>query len=183
MAETNEFKLVGTVYKIDVTDIPGKKDPTQVYKKHVFTIENNRARETKYTDKKGDERRGYGKKSEFPVVEFFNNGAAEAFSIGDFVEVSGYLSGQEWTAPDGKVRMIQRNSGTFIKFADLDAGHPTHKGKVKTDADTEVSKLREVFKAPDTDILPLDDESDLPFILTIPIAIGMLLPLANNLTL
>jgi hypothetical protein len=134
------------------------------YSIHTLLIENNRFAERSYKNKDGDAKSSYGKKNEFIKVEFFNNATIASFAVGDFVEITGYLSGQEWTPPDGKTKIIQKNAGVYIKHADLDAERPSKKGKMPIESlssTDELTENRQVFKAPDPD--QSDYESDLPF--------------------
>lgn len=164
MAETNEFKVVGTIFSIDVATRKGKQDPNITYKVHTLLIENNRSAERSYENKKGDKKSSYGKKTEWVKIEFFNNVLVDSFAVEDFVEISGYLSGQEWVTPEGVTKIITKNAGQYIKHADMDAGHPNHRGKIKVEpkVDPEEAKLNEVFKNAVSNN-SFDDESDLPF--------------------
>jgi single-stranded DNA-binding protein len=172
--EINEFRLVGTIYSIDCVTRQGKKDPSISYNIHNLLIDNNRSAEKSYTNKKGDTKSSYGKKGELVKVEFFNNSMMESFSKGDFVEITGYLSGQEWTPPDGNTKIIQKNSGVFIKHADLDGGYSNHKGKIKVESmsNPDLLKNEKVFVKPEED--DMEGLNDLPFIITALIGIGSL---------
>ena len=152
MAEiNNEFKITGTIYNLEYNEIQGVKDPSAKYAKYLVTLE------VKKTKPKKD---GVGifTSTELPQFEAFGMNLDE-YSRGDLVEIRFYLSGKEYdNKKTGKKGIFNKSVLTYIRHADLDAGHPDHKGVIK--ADDPVKK--EFFIAPPS---PDDAEglTDLPF--------------------
>lgn len=153
MAQENSFTIKGTIYKKETQTIIGKKDPSQTYEKTLLTLEVKSGREVKEGDKTN-----YRTTTNLPQIEFFGINLDD-YSQGDFVQVNFYLSGKEFTRKDGTKGIITKPAGTYIKFADLDAGYPSHKNKFGSDV--EIAKIKEVFQAPDPNAV--EEESDLPF--------------------
>ncbi len=170
MAETNEFKIVGTISSIESVTRTAKNDPSKTYKVHTLLIENDRTATRSYKNKDDETKTAYGSKKEFVKVEFFNNMMIESFSKLDFVEITGYLGGSEWTTPEGIIKYIQKNSGVYIKHADLNSGYPSHTGKITVEDKSVFVPKKEDLPFPEP--LESDDYGDLPFVLTALVGIG-----------
>jgi len=176
MAQENYFTVRGTLYDKKSIDIPGKKDPTQTYKKVLLTLE---------VDSSGDRKRGdqtvfVTEKNLLKFEVFSPKFDIDSFMIKDFIEIRFFIEGKEYEIKDGDRKgqkgLVNRNIITFMKYADLDGGHSNHKGKITVDAMSDTKDLAPkrdtVFTAPDPDE---EDYKDLPFILTALIGIGSLM--------
>jgi hypothetical protein len=168
MANDNSFSITGTIYKKEFTEVKGVKKPTETYSKYLITLEVTSSRT--YTIQ-GKEK--VFTSTQLPQFEFFGINLDE-FEKGDLVEVRFYLQGKEYTKQNGEKAIFTKPVGTFMKFGDLDAGHKSHRGKIKIDSmsnadDLPQPKRENVFVAPDPDG---EDFGDLPFILTALIGIG-----------
>ena len=167
MANDNSFSITGTIYKKEFTEVRGVKKPTETYAKHLITLEVTSSRTSTIQGKEK-----VFTSTQLPQFEFFGINLDE-FEKGDLVELRFYLQGKEYTKQNGEKAIFTKPVGTFMKFANLDAGHSNHKGKIKVDSmtDPEVLKNKEVFRQPDPEEEG-DSFGDLPFILTALIGIG-----------
>jgi len=171
--QNNKYKIQGTIYDIKFDEITGRKDPTQTYRKYLITLE-----VTSSEERSGKDGTKFSTKTELPQFEAFNPGYdMDQFKIGDLVDIYFYMAGMEFTYKKGdkagQKGIMSRSPITFIKHAVLDVQTD---GKVDMTASSDINELNKpidkVFVPP-----ALDDEdelSDLPFILTIPIALGIL---------
>jgi hypothetical protein len=84
-----------------------------------------------YTDKDGK----YVTKTSFACFDLGKtaNQTLESFSIKDFVTVSYVMKGKKFPRKDGTLGFDNALLATKIEFADLDANHNTHTGKVTVD--------------------------------------------------
>jgi len=160
----NNYSITGTIYDIRKSEpIRGVKEPDKVYHKYYFTLEIKTAGEKKVGDKVF-----YAAKTQFPQFEWFNppQEIIDEFNISDFVTLDFYCSGQKFTYKKGERAgqegIISSNIITRMRFADIDAGYPSHKGKkveVSSMSDPEELKsIKETF-IPDQDF----GEDNLPF--------------------
>lgn len=148
----NDYSIVGTIYKLDYQEILGVKDPSKTYQKYLVTLEVSKQKE--YS--RGESGKGYKTYTELPQFEAFGQDLS-GYAVGDLVKINFSLSGKEYKKSDGSKGIFCKNILTYIRNADLDIGHPNHKGKITTE---EVKKDETIFQPPD----PHDEiEDDLPF--------------------
>lgn len=159
----NKYSINGTIYDKQVTEIVGRKDPTAKYSKYLITLEVTSSEERNVKD--GTK---FITKTEFPQFESFApKYDIDSFTIGDFVTLRFYLSGQKFTYKNGdkagQEGIITKNTITFMKFADLDSNQPRQGGnKIETKSLSDARELEKVFVQPD----PEDNDEfpdDLPF--------------------
>jgi len=150
----NSHVIKGTIYAKEFTEIQGRKDPTAKYAKYVLTLEVKTPREIK---KDGKDQ--YITTTTFPQLESFGINL-DGFEVKDFVEIRFFLQGRPYKSKDGQDKIMTKAMIQHIKYADIDRGHDTHKGKVKTDSMSDPKEL-EIFVVPDTS--GNEDFSDLPF--------------------
>lgn len=178
MAEqNNSYSITGVLHDVEKQVIRGKKDVTQTFDKYLFTLEVTSSGERK----RGNEVK-YATDTQFPQFEAFNLRGInpDDFTIGDLLEIRFFLEGKKFTRKTGdragQEGIMNKNVITFIRFADLNAGHSNHKGKVNVNSMTnpeELKKIQETFVPPSDDNNP--DFTDLPFIISALIGIGSLM--------
>ena len=168
MAIENLQTIKGTLYSKDTRKVANKKNPTEPdYEFMSIKVEYNL---------------DFGGKTRTLIAEMqLDRGVGfDGFSVGDSISVDYYLFGKAisntWFKTEAKV--------VHIGFTDRDSSYYNHKGKIKTEAMSNIDtiseppkigdKYKEVFVSPSPN--DDDDMSDLPFIITALIGIGTLLP-------
>jgi hypothetical protein len=139
----NEGKIKGTIYDIQSKTIPGKKDPTAVYNRYVFTIE------------------VAGKYPTTPELEYFGTNDLSSYGIGDLVEIDYELRGKPLETKEGKKYM--RTTPTIVKmqFGDLNtkAKHVKHVDISNID----YGKMMVEVDAPEIPMMDDSNMDNLPF--------------------
>jgi len=164
----NSHVIRGTIYAKDFTEIQGKKDPMAKYPKYVLTLEVKTPREIK---KDGKEQ--FITTTTFPQLESFGVNL-DGFDVKDFVEIRFFLQGRPYKGKDGQDKIMTKAMIQHIKYADIDGGHGTHKGKVKVESTTDPKEL-DIFVVPDPGAEADPDFDGLPFIFATLIGIGSLI--------
>jgi hypothetical protein len=156
---SNSHEITGVIFAIEFSEISGKKDPSQKYPKYLFTLEVSDERDM---SKKGQ--KGYKTVTTFPKFEAFGMDLSQ-FAKGDLVQVRFRAEGVFLTGKDGKEFHLNKNVITYMKYSDLDQGHPNHKGKITVESMSDINELggksnESVFKGPSFEE---DELSGLPF--------------------
>lgn len=177
MAEenNNEHRLTGTLYSKLTRRVVGTKakNKGKEFEFYYYIVEaQSMIRKTEAKDDKINNI-AFTKKD---LVKFSlpYGMSIDEFDIGDPVDIAFTITGREWTNKEGVKDVINENKITYIRFADI----KTDEGKPKKD----MTFVPPQFKpASESSLGSPDVEDDLPFIWTILIGLGMLLPQAQML--
>jgi len=164
----NEHTVTGTLYSKITRTAEGKKPANmgKIYEFYYYIIEAP-TRKTWTAD--GKEK--VVEKKELIKFSLPMGMSPDDFDVTDHVEIRFSITGREWTNKQGEKDVINENKISHIKFADI----KTDEGNVVRNP-----KKDDVFVPPTYKDEP-EEESDLPFVWTILIGMGMLLPQAMGM--
>jgi hypothetical protein len=147
----NQNPIKGVIFDKIVREVPDTKNKNGGNPYYFTTI----VLETDHPQRKG---------KTFPMFDLgAKAGNAEDFSIGDPVELTYFLERDEQSWTDKKTgekvtKFVAKNKGLYLRHDDIDSGAGKNVGN-KT-----AKEIRREQKAEkDLAILPMDEESDLPF--------------------
>jgi hypothetical protein len=148
MAENKFNKIDGTIFDKPVKS--GKTKAGKDYSIPQLVLEMDGS----YTDKDGK----YISKTSFACFDLGKtaNQILDSFSVKDLVTVSYVHKGKKFPRKDGTLGFDNAMLATRIEYADLDANHSTHTGKVTVDPFVKAlpNDVPEEGDEPDDDQLP-----------------------------
>jgi hypothetical protein len=158
--QQNLYPIIGTIYALPVRTVAGKvgtKNEGKTYEFKSIILE---------------VKRNYKGKDyvELPEYELGFGVSIDDYAVGDYVQITFSCTGKAISESWHKTVL----KAIFIKFADRDSKEQTVGGKSAREIRREEKAEKEVFVGAANPLEEEDDDfKDLPFILTIPIAIGI----------
>jgi hypothetical protein len=151
MAEpNNQTKITGVIHAKFSRTNQGKKDPTQFYTYTSIVLETDHPMKKSKT---------------FPHFELGSKGiGVDDFDVGDFVEITYYMEGEEatWLDKEGNkvVKWVNRAKAMYIRHANLTTDDSKSVGNYTPREKRRIEKAEKDMAIP---VMDDDDNDNLPF--------------------